>query len=280
MFNSLKNIKINHISVKNPEIKKLADLFKTVKSIEDCHRLLYQQGLLSPLGIDKVIFSELSDVCSCLRDQGLGLEPNLLGRAIASLIIDPIFTGEVSIYFASKDTDVQEKLREAEKAISCGDYSDSEYRYWLVLQYFPSHPSYLVQYAHSLKEENKFQDALVQYLDASFFGAPKQDIYQHILYVAERINKYDEIFKILKRRYGREIYDQLTQMDWELTVKDVLVITKLLHNRLPSLDEVLLRMTNCTNRRELIVILMHEKEFNIVHRDLLRMISEIEMKKK
>jgi hypothetical protein len=258
----------------NIETLRLADIFRKVQSSVECESLLKNQDLIDKFGILESVCDLLDDVCNHMRAQGLGLEPNLLGRTVVKFVMSPNLVGAVSILFANKDSDFKERMSVADAARDQGDYGNAEYNYWLALQYFPYHPNCLVQYGHALKEQNKLPDALANYLDGSFFGASKFDVDAHILHVADRIGKLNKVEKILKARSVKNISSHGGAMVQGLTKHDIIILTKFLHGKTPSPDEIIERICDFDNRQQLIIKLIGENEFSHVHRDSLRLINE------
>jgi len=258
----------------DPEIARLADVFHSVRSMEDCLSLLHNQDLLGVAGPNEATCKILEGICSYLRTQGLGLEPNLIGRATATAVMEHLLAGAASTAFAAKDPDFQDRVAEADSARDRGDFGEAEYRYWLALQYFPSHPGCLVQYGHSLKEQNKQSSALISYLNAHVFGAPIRDVEPHALFVAERLGRYDQVSKIFRKPRSVNPIGPDDSMAQMLSSRDVVTLTQLLHERTPNSDEILKRMCDHANRRELTLSLIDEKDFFIAHRDLLRLVNE------
>lgn len=66
------------------------------------------------------------------------------------------------------------------------DYAQAERHYWQALRIFPLHGGYRVQYAHCLKEQEKYPEAIVHYWYALGLGAPQHDVEQHVLFAAGR----------------------------------------------------------------------------------------------
>lgn len=258
-----------------PEIQRLAEIFRSVRSTDDCLALLAQKDLLDDAGLDASRYELLQSICTAMRKQGLGLEPNLLGRAAAEAILDRRLAGKASNVFGAADTDVQNYIDAADAARDRGDFSSAEFDYWRALQLFPSHAGYLVQYGHCLKERGQHADALVMYLDAHFFGAPKQDVAPHALHVAGAIGKYASVNKILEGDVQSDSgTGQSASMEQALTSRDVRTLIQLIHLRTPSLEEVAHCMCDYASRRALVLALLEKAEFARAHRDLLRMLAE------
>ena len=154
----------------------LDEAFLSVESINQCVELFHHYKLIgnNDLDIEKIDF--LMNLCGRLRKKGLGLEPNIIGRAVAWIVLDRDLAGSVSIRFAKTDTDFHRLTIEADTARDRGDFADAQYFYWQALQLFPFHSNIRVQYAHSLKEQGLMAQALPEYIDAYYFGASKEHV--------------------------------------------------------------------------------------------------------
>lgn len=262
----------------NPETGRLAMLFRTVRSEEDCVQLLNTEGLLDAPGLSEATCDLLDGVCRSLRADGMAMEPNLLGRTAARSILNRTLAGTVSIAFAGHDTDFLEQAGAADAARDLRDFETGRHKYSIALQMFPYHPSYLIQYAHCLKEVDRLPDALVAYIDAYYFGAPKDDLETHAMYVAERIGRQEQMAAILKLNVDASS-DETGSMGWALTSGDVITLTELFHSHTPTPTEIVRRMCEHRSRRELALALLGQSQFGHVHRDLLRIMSDPGLKK-
>ena len=252
----------------------MEEIFRKVESVEHCLTLFHSEGLLHPSGLGTTTISLLERVRNNLRAQGLGLEPNLLGRAISNAVMDRHLLGAVSIRLANSDTDFCGHIVQAETSRVKGDLSKAQFHYWSALELFPSHPGFLIQYGHCLKDQGLIADALPKYIDAYYFGASQKDVKQHALFVASSIGLFDDVSAIFKRQNVQPSHCQ-DALDWLLTSKDIYTLTNLLHGHDPSMSDVCRYMCKCINRRELVLALVEGADFIRTHRDTLRLLDEI-----
>jgi len=147
-----------------------------------------------PQNLVDAIYAE----CEAMRSRGMGLEPNLVGRAVPILIKDRIDAGQITTRFAERDTDAN-AIIDAIGALSREhDLPEIEYGLYRVLQFYPRHPALLIQYAHSIKDQGKPSVALEIYLEAFGLGAPLADLEEHALFVADSIGIRDRVAKKLR----------------------------------------------------------------------------------
>ena len=98
-------------------------------------------------------------------------------RGIAAQLTNTIALGHNEFCALTKEADVNRDTRNFDKA---------ELGYFKALRIFPLHSGYRVQYAHMLKEQDKFLDAVTQYWLALNVGAPIADVEEHLLFAARR----------------------------------------------------------------------------------------------
>lgn len=236
--------------------------FDSVRSIQDCLYLfeakaMYKQGCLSEEAV-----AELWSICMAMRQKGMALEPNLIGRAVAQSIADPRRAGKIAMQFADKDTDFNKIMADADAMRDNGNFAKGEYYYSCALKLFPMHPTPMVQYAHCLKEQDKLPDALVRYLDSVIFGAPISDVEEHALFVADRLGLKDRVSKR---------FQNLSKTPPSV---DIYALFQLLFGREPSITLVLHLMIDYLDSQSIIVDLIRRDEFRYTNRDLLRLVAE------
>lgn len=269
----LKKPKKTDASGLSADINRLAEIFRSVESTDHCLNLYHYEGLLEYKGWASEKIDLLENVCDQLRTQGLGLEPNLMGRTIANTVLDRHLAGSVSIRLAKADTDFCELISQADSAKGQGDFHAAQYSYWQALKLFPAHPGCRIQYGHCLKERGLMEDALHQYIDSYYFGAPKEDVESHALFVANSFGRYAAVTAIFKRQTQHAAHGQ-KMLDWSVTSKDVITLTNFMLGRHPSIDEITSHICECINIRDLLYALLGEKDFVRTHRDTLRLLSE------
>lgn len=87
---------------------------------------------------------------------------------------------------AFRDQRFCELVANADRFRDKSAWADAEYNYWRALQLYPYHSGYRIQYAHMLKERQKFADAELHYRSAWALGFPIDEIREHLSFVALR----------------------------------------------------------------------------------------------
>lgn len=250
----------------------LIQVLRTITSTDQCLDLFHSLGLLDGKGLSADTANLLYKVCGKMRTQGLGLEPNLIGQTTAKAILDRHLAGTVSIRLASADSDFCDLITQADAARDAGELGLAQHRYWQALQLFPAHPGYRIQYAHCLKDQGLMKDALLEYIDAFYFGATKKDIEPHALFTANAIGRYDAMNTVLNRQQsGTHTEDSL---NWFITSTDVITLHIFLLGYGPSKDDIIGYIFLCDSRRSLLYALLDHKDFVNTHRDTLRLLVE------
>jgi hypothetical protein len=235
---------------------------KEVKSISECISALENSGLLSAGTLSEEASSLLFREASLLRENGMALEPNLLGRAAVMLISNHSQAAAAAEVFASQDTDFQGFFKQGDEHRDRNSFVESEYCYFRCLQLYPPHISATVQYAHSLKEQEKYFDSLVKYLDAATLGAPLDHVEEHALFVAERVGL---ILPTLKR---------LTSPQRWILSSEVFAVEEILLGSRSSLQDCLQLMLRHEGITQLIPTLASSETFARANKNLLKLISE------
>lgn len=240
-----------------------SDDFSGVTHIDDCLHILNIKNIVNHEGLQEGEIAALHACCRAMRQRGWCLEPNLLSRAAMQCISNLRRTGEETLRFACEDTDFCRLTAEAAAELSRQDFVRSEYLYFQALLLYPAHPNATVQYAHALKDQGKFSDALVHYLDAEVWGAPKKDIQEHALFVANNLGLRDEVVKRIKDEtpklpssYIRTLYEFLCGQ------------------RLPKRD-ILPFMIAHADPWSLMESVIRSDGFKHANRDLLRMLADM-----
>lgn len=231
-----------------------------VRSVQDCLDVFEAESMCEDGSLSENIISALYSRCASMRQQGMTMEPNLIGRAVQLAIAEPARAGNSALRFANHDTDFNEIVADADKVRDRREFSQAEYLYWRALLLNPRHPLILVQYAHTLKEQGKLPDALVYYLDAAVFGAPMSDVEEHALFVAGRLG--------LKERV------RLSAAMSMPCSNDVRALYELLIGQGPSLSDIVQLMLEHESISSIVSTLIRRKEFSQANRDLLRLIAE------
>ena len=235
---------------------------KEVRSISECIAALERSGLLIAGTLSEEASSLLFREALLLRKSGMALEPNLLGRAAVKLISNHSQAAAAAEAFASQDTDFKSFFKQGDEHRDRNSFVESEYCYFRCLQLYPAHISATVQYAHSLKEQAKYLDSLVRYLDAATLGAPLDHVEEHAIFVAERLGL---TVPTLKR---------LTSPQRWILSSEVFAVEDILLGSRSSLQDCLRLMLRHESITQLILTLASSEAFARANKNLLRLISE------
>ena len=250
-------------------IDQLLEVLRKVESIDQCLNVFHREGLMARTGLSTDHIGLLQKVCDRLREQGLGMEPNLIGQAMVRAIIDRHQAGALAIRLSSLDTDFRVLVSQADAARDAGHLELAQGRYWQALRLFPAHPGYRIQYAHCLKDQGLMPDAVLEYNDAFCFGAILKEIEPHALFAANAIGRQAGMEAILKRHTPHG-----DTLSWSLSSRDVITLHTLMLGYGPSRDEIVNYILQCNSRRSFLYTLLDKKDFVNTHRDMLRMINE------
>lgn len=136
----------------------------------------------------------------------------------------------------------------ADAARDRGDWAMAELEYGQALRRFPLHWGYCIQFAHTVKEQEMFDQAEIWYRSAVALGAPADMVDQHLAFVA-RLNGAD---------FEREGLPRLdvAPMLAPPTIHDIGVLGKLL--RLPGLTgcEVVLQLLRTAPNNRAVLLRM------------------------
>ena len=235
---------------------------KRVRNVPDCQAVfefsgLLRGGTLRDGAVDAVYSHSLS-----LRNEGLALEPNLLGRTVLLFIPDHGQQAAAAELFAARDTDFEEWLRQADAHRDMGAFVESEYGYFRCLQLYPTHINANIQYAHSLKEQATYYDALLRYLDAAALGAPLHQVEEHAVFVAEHLNIRCQVLRRLANPRECLLSNEV------MRIEEILIGTRS-HN-----GDLLQLMLLHDEMSSLIPAIVETHRFALANKFLLRLISE------
>lgn len=85
-------------------------------------------------------------------------------------------------------SDFAELVADGDRLRDTGQYAAAERAYSQALTHFPMHAGYRVQLAHMLKDQGKYEAAVVHYHFALGLGAPLNDVEDHILFAASKLD--------------------------------------------------------------------------------------------
>jgi hypothetical protein len=176
---------------------------------------------------------------------------------------------ELTLRAATKDGDFIELAARGDQARDAGNWADGERRYAEALALYPAHPGYTVQYAHCLKEQQKFAEAEIHYRSALALGAPPADVTEHLEFVAMR-QGYSETGagNALTARQGNG-----GMMDAPPTRQDVDLAYTLLTGEAPYTADLLDILRTQKSVRDVFVWVIGQSDFLAHNRDLLRLIA-------
>lgn len=80
----------------------------------------------------------------------------------------------------------QQLVAKGDQFRDAGEFKQAERHYGQALRIFPLHGGYKVQFAHCLKEQERYPEAFVQYWHALVLGAARGDVEEHALFAADR----------------------------------------------------------------------------------------------
>ena len=253
---------------------KLVSVFREVNSLEDCEDIFLATGFLESSALSEEKLDTIAHLINQLRADGLGLEPNLVGRAAASLFELDFVRGRASALLGNSDTDFISLSRDADAARDAGRFDSAQYLYWRSLELFPYHPAVQTQYGHSLKEQGLFADALVAYFDALIVGADPRDVEEHLLHVASQQGLQDLARRMVKKVQLLDV-EKSNAIDRRPHSKAVISLCYLFLNREPTISERADWMCRYDSVRALANHLIEMSECKHHNRDLLRFIADI-----
>jgi hypothetical protein len=233
-----------------------------VRSVEECIKIFETEAMLNEGGLTEESVATLHSCCAAMREKGLGLEPNLIGRAASQSVANMRRSGRLAIQFGCEDTDLCQIVTKADAERDKRDFARAEDLYYHALALYPMHPVVTVQYAHALKEQGKLPDALVHYVDASIYGAPKSDVEEHAIFIASRLGLKGAVAGILARPYTLQPSTHIRALYLLVCGRDA------------DMKTVLHLMIGCQNFSSLLVELMRGEFFKHANRDLLRLVVE------
>lgn len=163
--------------------------FMEISSVQDCLAKLAAAGFLDKESgaISAPAADRIVSICAALRHLQLEMEPNILGRVTCDTIFAASVAGRFCVRFTKSDTDVAPLIAEADRARDDADFRRGERLYTQALGLFTRHPVLHVQLAHCLKEQGKLEESLLHYYDALACGAPLSDVFEHAVFVADRL---------------------------------------------------------------------------------------------
>jgi len=113
--------------------------------------------------------------------QTLRIQADALGQSVQARV-------RIAELVSAADRKFRATITAADSARDDREWESAEYAYWQALSLYPALGGYWVQYAHMLKEQDKFSDAELHYRTALSLGTHPIDIEEHLSFVCERQN--------------------------------------------------------------------------------------------
>jgi hypothetical protein len=201
-----------------------------------------------------------------LLARGREAEARRFLRAAPGLATARLQLVEITSRCAPQDGDFIALIAQADQARDAGRWAEGERRYAEALRLYPTHAGYMVQYAHCLKEQQKFAEAEIHYRSALALGAAPGDIQEHLDFVGARQGY---------REPPPARHEAATMMDAPPTCADVDLVFTLLTGAGPAdIEEMLHILRTRTTIREVFVWVIKQPSFRTRNRDLLQLIAD------
>jgi tetratricopeptide (TPR) repeat protein len=163
---------------------------------------------------------------------------------------------EMTLRAAAQDKDFQALIAAADRARDRGDWRAGERYYRAALALYPTHCSYMVQYAHCLKEQGKFAAAEIHYRSARALGAQLRDVHEHLAFVASRQSYRDSSEALSGAAW---IAEPLLFLDGPPTKADVDLAYLALRGSKPGVNEVLHILRARRTVRDMLIGLIEQR---------------------
>ena len=220
---------------------------------------------------------QILSVLRLLKAEDPRLDPpfdiNAILRLSARALIDPKLARTFVPRLAALDGDFMAQVLAGDAARDRHAWGEAEFHYGQGLQLYPNHMGYRVQYAHALKEDNKFADAAVHYMGAFGQGETSAEMLGFIEYTQHRRGGAWSTrvqHAIVAYWSGHGPFDPLLVPPCLISV-DLLV--RLFLHRVPSINEVGDHLSVCASIGELCQRLVSLDDFAKVNRDLLSLVA-------
>lgn len=195
-------------------------------------------------------------------------------RALPLLLADRRAAVDATLRLAAGDRDFRRLVAIADTARDHREWSVGEYNYWLGLKLYPLHSGYIVQYAHCIREQNKFLEAEIQYRNALALGEKAEMRHYITACCTERgaqvsAENLDAVFSASSGAWSRPF-------DFPPTSKNVQDLYDLLLGRGANFIEIADIMNLCPSILEVALRLCQSKEFRAANRRVLSLIAGVE----
>jgi tetratricopeptide (TPR) repeat protein len=162
----------------------------------------------------------------------------------------------VTLRAASQDFAFQRLIERADQTRDAAEWREAVQLYGEALRAYPEHYGYAVQLAHCLKEQEQFAEAECHYRSALALGAPRADVYEHLVFVA--------MAQGFPANFGGSWDEALADgdpLDAPPTKADGELAVSLLLGREPALAEILELLRRHGSLRSLIMAIVEESSF-------------------
>ncbi|WP_131113311.1 hypothetical protein [Lichenihabitans psoromatis] len=195
-------------------------------------------------------------------------------RAISTSATDPVVGRQLTLSLSAGDKTFAARVADGDAARDAGNPASAEYFYWKALQLYPLHSGYMVQYAHALKDQEKYLDAELFYRQSLPLGESLDAVQEHLAYVAHQTGHHID-FSVIDRVTHFWFKHSPAALDTPLRVVDVRSLVEVLLNR-TNVDHWLIldAMRRFASRGDYARSLITQRDFTINNRDLLKLIAE------
>lgn len=168
---------------------------------------------------------------------------------------------------ADVDTGFRQLVGLGDRARDDKRFGDAEYNYGEALGIYPFHGGYMVQYAHALKEQGRYEQSELWYRSAFAAGAPMGDVKQHLDAVVAAQGLGGKIKWV--HRSGERDFDASDLP----TAFDISTIGRLLLQSPPGLETSLKLIRECSSCEDVAVALAEQPQFATRNRTFLRIVK-------
>ena len=184
---------------------------------------------------------------------------------------------DATLRLAAADRQFRRQVAAADKARDSRTWSEGEYGYWLALRMYPLHRGYMVQYAHCLREQNKFIDAEIEYRGAFALGEKTDEIKNYIaISCAGRGGQLSTATLNAINVYWSNPDLRSRRMDLPTIRQDVIDLYELLLGRKAEPIEIVDIMNLSASNLDVALHLFRSQEFHAANKRLLTLIAEFE----
>ena len=187
--------------------------------------LRYCRATSKPLSIPGRLIDgaeDLDDPEFCLAKGEVLVRCGHVGEGVRLLRLAPSLTArrrhavDLTLRAAAQDPEFTALASAGDAARDGREWSAGEFDYWRALGLYPLHPGYRTQYAHCVKEQEKYAAAEISYRAALALGAPLDDVSEHLTFVAGRLGHSIAINEFTSRPGPESPLDEIpTKMDVE-----------------------------------------------------------------